>query len=263
MIDVRVFPNSTALAEAVAAAFLELVGQEPEAATGAQVHEVALTGGSIADQVHRAIAASAPGAGVEWGAVRFWWGDERFVAATSFDRNAVQARRALLDRLAGLGGSGLPEDNVMEIPAAGSVRDVETAAEVYADLLRHEGTGEFALTMLGLGPDGHIASLFPHHARLTTTDAITVAVTDSPKPPPLRVSLTLEALNRSRQVWFLVSGADKADAVARSVEAQRTGTGTIADTPAYGIGHPDHLRPGAQAPQVTWWLDEAAASALP
>ncbi|MCD6639823.1 MAG: 6-phosphogluconolactonase [Nocardioides sp.] len=263
MIDVRVLPDAASLADVVAGAFLELVGQAPEATTGPQVHEVALTGGSIADQVHLAIAAAAPGAGVEWRTVRFWWGDERFVAATSSDRNAVQARRALLDRLAALGGSGLPEDNVVEVPAAGSVRDVDAAAEVYADLLRHEGTGEFELTMLGLGPDGHIASLFPHHPGLSTTDAITVAVTDSPKPPPQRVSLTLEALNRSRQVWFLVAGENKAAAVARSVAAQRAGTGTIADTPAYGIGHPDHLRPGAEPPAVTWWLDEAAASALP
>ncbi len=263
MIAVRVLPDPAALAEAVATAFLEVVGQDPSpTSSGARVHEVALTGGSIADRVHRAIAAAAPEAGVRWSSVRFWWGDERFVTATSPDRNALQARRTMLDLLGSLGATGLPEDNVMEVPAAGSVRDVGAAAEVYADLLRHEGTGAFALTMLGLGPDGHVASLFPGHPALTTTDAITVAVPDSPKPPPKRVSLTLEALNRSRQVWFLVAGEDKAAAVARSLTAQRTGTGTIADTPAYGIGHPDHLRASAQAPAVTWWLDEAAASAL-
>jgi 6-phosphogluconolactonase len=142
----------------------------------------------------------------------------------------------------------------MEVPAVGEVADVQTAAEVYADRLRHEGTGGFDLVMLGMGPDGHVASLFPGHPALDVTDAITVAVTDSPKPPPERVSLTFEALlRRTGAVWLLVSGEEKAEAVARALAPE----GSVAETPARAILE----RAGADT-RVTWWLDEAAASRL-
>ena len=88
--------------------------------------------------------------------------------------------------------------------------------------------------ILGVGPDGHVASLFPGHPAQLTTDAIAVAVHDSPKPPPDRVSLTFECLTRSDRVWFLVAGADKArggaqrrrGGRARAVVAQRRCTAT-------------------------------------
>lgn len=261
--EIKVLPDAAALADAVAAAFLAQVSEPPPPFDdGPGIHEVALTGGSIAEQVHQAIATRAPQAACDWGTVRFWWGDERFVAADSDQRNVRQARTDLLDTLMALPEHPLPADHIMAVPAEGAVPDVEAAAGSYASLVRREGTGAFALTMLGLGPDGHIASLFPGHPGLETTEAITVAVSDSPKPPPARVSLSLEALNRSRAVWFLVSGADKAKAVARSVAAQRGEGGTLAATPAYGIGHPDHLAPGAAAPEITWWLDADSAHLL-
>ena len=85
--------------------------------------------------------------------------------------------------------------------------------------------------MLGVGPDGHVASLFPGSPQLDVDDAVAVGVTDSPKPPPERVSLTFGALNRSRSVWFLVSGEEKAGAVARALAA---GT-DVHDIPAAGV----------------------------
>jgi 6-phosphogluconolactonase len=98
--------------------------------------------------------------------------------------------------------------------------------------------------MLGMGPDGHVASLFPGDPHLQDHDHIAVAVTDSPKPPPERVSLTFDALNRSRAVWFLVTGAEKADAVRRAWAFE----GSVEETPARGI----------VGPSVTWFVDEAA-----
>ena len=83
--------------------------------------------------------------------------------------------------------------------------------------MRTHGAGFFEVLMLGVGPDGHIASLFPGHPALDVTDQIAVAVHDSPKPPPDRVSLTFEAMDRARAVWFLVSGDGKADAVAAAL----------------------------------------------
>lgn len=243
--EVRVLPGPEELAAEVARSFVELVQDSTRPG-----FSVALTGGSIADRIHRVLAQLAPGAAVDWRReVDFWWGDERFVAVDSPDRNAGQARAAFLTAL------GVGEDHVFEVPALGhlgdrgEVLDVQRAAEVYADLLRFElHHGAFDLVMLGLGPDGHVASLFPGSRQLGVSGVDTVAVTDSPKPPPERVSLTFDALGRTHRVWFLVSGAEKAEAVARSLAA----TGSITDSPARGV----------VAPEIVWWLDEAAASCL-
>lgn len=247
---VRVFDDADALSSAVAAAFVEKVARPvPADRVGAQVHEVALTGGSIARSIHRAVAGLATGAGVEWSRVRFWWGDERFVAADSDDRNVRQAEQDLLGALRALPTGGLPDDNVMPVPSSDEVRDVEAAADVYSDLLRHEGTGAFDLVMLGVGPDGHVASLFPGHPAAGVPDRIAVAVRDSPKPPPERVSLTFEALERTERVWFVVSGADKADAVRRAMAAD----GSVTETPARGV---------RGRVETTWWLDREAAAGV-
>lgn len=208
--------------------------------------QIGLTGGSIAERVHREIARHHSGEvedvrAIDWSRVTLWWGDERFVAADSPDRNAVQARAAFLDEVGAT--------QVHEVPAAGEAPDAEAAAAAYAETLREHGSGEFDILMLGVGPDGHIASLFPHHPALDVDDGPTVAVHDSPKPPPDRVSLTLPALNRARSVWFLVSGADKADAVARALAPD----GALTDTPARGVeGNVETI----------WFLDAAAASRL-
>jgi 6-phosphogluconolactonase len=204
---------------------------------------IALTGGTIAEAVHRQIAQRAvlrdPDHGVDWDRVVFWWGDERFVAPDSPDRNARAAREAFLDVVGAR--------HVHEIPSPADAVDVDAAASAYSEALRGSGAGEFDLVMLGLGPDGHVASLFPGFPQLDVDD-IAVPVTGSPKPPPERVSLTFGALNRARVVWFLVSGDAKADAVRRALADQ----GDVHDTPARGI----------QVADTTWFLDSAAASRL-
>jgi 6-phosphogluconolactonase len=235
--EIRVFDDPSALAEAVASDFLAVVGAPPSG----PVHEIALTGGSIAVKVHEAIAAAAADSGVDWSLVQFWFGDERFVARDSSDRNAVQARSALLD--------SLPDAIVHEIPSTDDAATAQEAADAYAALVRSEGTGGFTVAMFGLGPDGHVASLFPGHDSLHVTDAIAVAELDSPTPPPERVSLTFEALNRQTgQQWFLVSGEEKAEAVARALADE----GSVDETPARGL----------TCPHQTWYLDSAAASHL-
>jgi 6-phosphogluconolactonase len=180
---------------------------------------------------------------VDWSRVVFWWGDERFVPAASPDRNAGQAREALLDHV------GVDEANVHEVPASDEVATAEEAADAYSATMREQGAGFFEVLMLGIGPDGHCASLFPGHPALGARDAIAVAVHDSPKPPPDRVTLTFEAMARCRAVWFIASGEGKADAVARALADE----GSIEETPARGV----------RGDETVWWLDEAAASALP
>ncbi|MGN6575616.1 MAG: 6-phosphogluconolactonase, partial [Nocardioides sp.] len=127
--------------------------------------------------------------------------------------------------------------------------DVEAAAASYADEVRSQGSGAFDVLLLGLGENGHVASLMPGHPQLDVHDRIAVAVTDSPKPPPVRISLTYDALNRSREVWFIVSGEGKAEAAARAL-----GGADLHEVPATGI----HAQE-----RTLWFLDEAAASRLP
>lgn len=249
--ELRVLPDAAALAAAVAEAFVELLERPVPEGRTPSVHEVALTGGTIARSIHRAVAEAAPGSAVPWGRVRFWWGDERFVAADDAERNAGQARADMLDALTALPGAwpaAVLEDRIMEVPALGEVASVEDSAELYSERLRSQGTGGFDLIMLGVGPDGHVASLFPGHAALGA-EQIAIAVTDSPKPPPQRVSLTFGAMKRVEEVWFLVSGAEKAEAVRRALAP----TGSVAETPARGV----HGRA-----RTIWWLDTAAASLL-
>lgn len=214
-----------------------------EAAQGrGEIPQVGLTGGTIADALHRELARRAPDAGVDWAKVVFWWGDERFVEAASEDRNARQAREALLDHV------GVDPAHVHEVPASDEVATAEEAAEAYSTALREHGSGFFEVLMLGVGPDGHCASLFPGHPALHARDAVAVAVHDSPKPPPDRVTLTFEAMERCRAVWFIASGEGKAEAVARALADE----GSVEETPARGV----------RGDETVWWLDEDAASAL-
>lgn len=210
-----------------------------------QVPSVVLTGGSIADAVHRAVLDVTAHTQVDWGRVEIWYGDERFVPADHEDRNARQARTALLDALP------LDPARVHEMPAADGrlAGDLDAAASAYADeVVRVLGDEpRFDVLMLGIGPDGHCASLFPGRDEVRA-DGVAVAVRDSPKPPPERISLTMPALRSADEVWFIAAGDAKADAVRDAV------TGSDVDAvPASG--------PRGRS-RTVWFLDAAAASSL-
>lgn len=236
---VEVHDDESALATAVAG---ELLIRLAEAQASGSVPQIGLTGGSIAGAVHRELGRLGPASGVDWSRVVVWWGDERFVATDSADRNESEARIDFLDVL------GVASEHVHPMPATDSGLSLDEAAASYARDLREHGSGEFDVLMLGLGPDGHVASLFPGNPALDVAGAIAVAVTDSPKPPPERISLTFDALNRSRAVWFLVSGDAKAEAVVRAL-----GGAERHDVPAAGV---------TGSVETTWFLDRAAASRL-
>lgn len=235
----HVYEDSSALTDAVARAFIELVARVQ--ATGRDPH-VVLTGGSAAAAVHGKVASLAPHSAVDWSRVHFWWGDERFLPAEDEERNAVQARTAMLDPLGVAGGC------VHAVPASDSVPEVETAAQQYAAELEAHAPEAFDLVMLSLGPDGHIASLFPGHAALDAESREwTVAVRESPKPPPERVSMTLGALSRTSELWVMAAGSEKAEMLART----RT-TGAVSEAPLRALLHGEA--------RVQWHMDEAAAS---
>ncbi|MET1060477.1 MAG: 6-phosphogluconolactonase [Nocardioides sp.] len=227
------------LATAMATA---LLGRLAAAQAGGAVPQIALTGGTIAEKMHRRLGDLSPYAGVDWTQVVVWWGDERFVAPDSPDRNAGQARAAFLDAV------GVDPANVHEMPSTATAASVDEGAAAYSQELREHGSGAFEVLMLGVGPDGHIASLFPGHPALDVDDQVAVGVTDSPKPPPERITLTYPALNRSRAVWFVASGTGKAEAVSRAL-----GGAPAKEIPASGVSGQD---------ETVWFLDSEAASRL-
>jgi 6-phosphogluconolactonase len=235
---IEVHADGDALATAVAG---ELLTRLADVQSAGGRPQVVLSGGTIADRVHREMARLSPASEVDWSRVVVWWGDERFVAADSDDRNALQARRALLDHV------GVDPAHVHEIGSNADHPDPDAAAAAYANLLREQGA-ELDVVMLGVGPDGHVASLFPGFPQLDVTTAAAAGVTGSPKPPPERVTLTYPTLNRARSMWFLVSGDEKAEAVARAL-----GGADPHGVPAAGA----HGRE-----ETIWFLDREAASRL-
>jgi 6-phosphogluconolactonase len=186
---------------------------------------------------------------IDWARVHLFWGDDRYVAHDDDERNEKQAREALLDHI------DIPAGNIHPMPAsdAGFGADLDAAARSYEDVLAAsadpgEPTPIFDVHLLGMGGEGHINSLFPHTPAVMETQRMVLGVPDSPKPPPRRITLTLPAIRRSRQVWLVVSGEAKADAVAAAI-----GGADPADVPAAGaVGLETTL----------WLLDTAAARGL-
>jgi 6-phosphogluconolactonase len=170
-----------------------------------QVHLV-LTGGTVGIATLAAIDANPLKDEIDFTRVHLWWGDERYVAGDSSDRNATQAKNALLKHLT------LDQEKIHEFPAANSGLTLDDAAKGFADHVS-KIQPKFDIVLLGMGPDGHIASLFPGKPQ-PKVGAWVIAEHDSPKPPPQRLSFTFEALNTADQIWFVVAGADKQDAVA-------------------------------------------------
>lgn len=234
--EIALHATADEVAEALAT---RLLARLAELQADGRVPQVALTGGRIATKAYTRLAAEGRDSAVDWTRVDLWWGDERFVPADDQDRNAKQ----VLDLIRG--PLGLPDARVHEMPATDGGLDLDTAAEAYGAEL---GDTVFDLCLLGLGPDGHVASLFPEHPSSSATGRV-IAVRNSPKPPPDRLSLTLEVINASTEVWFVVSGADKSDAAALALS---------------GAGPMQVPGAGAHGRRRTLWLiDREAAARLP
>ncbi|MCG2622061.1 6-phosphogluconolactonase [Arthrobacter sp. I2-34] len=251
---ISIHADPAALAEAAAIRLLTKL-TTVQAARGEAT--VVLTGGTLGIATLAAVAASGKQDSVDWRRVNFWWGDERFVPKDSPDRNEQQARQALLEQL------DVDPVRVHPAGAADEFADVDAAAQAYAEELRQAAQAEntpvspylpgqvprFDVLLLGMGPDAHIASLFPEMAGIRETGRSVVAVRDSPKPPPERVSLTLDAINSAAEIWLVVGGNDKAGAVGLAL----AGASPV-QVPAAG----------ARAQRKTLWLlDEAAAAEVP
>lgn len=223
-----------------AAAAARLVTRLIDRQAAGDIPAVALTGGGTGIAVLEQLAASPARDAVDWSRVEIYWGDERFVPAADPERNAGQAWTALLDRLP------LDPGRVHEMAASDGEfgDDMDAAAAAYAGGLPES----FDVVLLGMGPEGHVASVFPDSPAVRDNRPV-VAVRDCPKPPPNRISLTLPTIRTADEVWMLVAGDGKADAVERAV-----GGAPESDLPAAG----------ALGMSVTrWLLDPGAASGLP
>jgi 6-phosphogluconolactonase len=241
---VIVVPDADILASSVAARLVVTI-IDAQAERGAA--NLVLTGGRIAAKVLRTVGELPAAQAIDWGRVDLWWGDERFLRSGDPERNDTQARGALLDALP------LDPARVHPMPASDGPDgdDVEAAAARYArELAAAAGAGSevprFDVLMLGVGEDGHVASIFPDHSH-DYGDGTTSAVHDSPKPPPTRITLTMPTIRTAPQVWLVAAGTDKADAVGAAL----TGTKQLPAASAAGTE------------RTLWLLDQAAAANAP
>jgi len=213
---------------------------------------IVLTGGRNGNGLLAALSSAPARDAVDWAHLDLWWGDERFLPEGDPERNDTQARAALLDSVP------LDPARVHPMPASDGPygSDVEAAAEAYAAELakaagpeNHGSVPAFDVLMLGVGPDTHVASLYPELPAVRETERTVVGVHGAPKPPPTRISLTLPAIRSAREVWLLAAGEDKAEAAAIAL----SGAGEV-QAPAAGA---------RGRSRTLWLLDAAAASQLP
>ncbi|MEU6772923.1 6-phosphogluconolactonase [Streptomyces sp. NPDC046759] len=234
------------------AAAARLITRIVDAQASRGTASVVLTGGRNGNGLLAALAAAPARDAIDWSRLDLWWGDERYLPEGDPERNVTQAGEALLDSVP------LRPERVHAMPASDGPygTDVDAAAEAYAAELakaagpeNHGSVPTFDVLMLGVGPDAHVASLFPEHPGVRETERMVIGVHGSPKPPPTRISLTLPAIRSAREVWLLAAGEDKAEAAAIAL----SGAGEIQAPAAGAYGRSRTL----------WLLDAAAASQLP
>jgi 6-phosphogluconolactonase len=205
MLSDLVVDERDALAERLA---LLLEGDARQALAARPHFSVALSGGSLASGFFRRLARSA----VDWSRTEFFWVDERAVPPEDPESNFGAARSLWLEP------ASVPASRIHRMHADG--RSLEAAAHAYSDeLARVLGAPpRLDVALIGVGPDGHIASLFPGHRLLQEETHTVAAIDDSPKPPPRRLTLTFPILTSARRVVVVTLGASKAEVVRESLE---------------------------------------------
>ena len=236
------YPDTATL---VAATGDRLVGAIADAISARGRAMVVLTGGGTGIGLLKRVGEQSDT--IDWSKVQLYWGDDRYVPEDDDERNYKQAREALLDHI------DIPAANVHAMPASDGEfgSDLDAAAVAYDHVLAANAEDgqpapDFDVHLLGMGGEGHINSLFPDTPAVRETSRLVLGVSDSPKPPPRRITLTLPAIQRSREVWLVVSGGAKADAVAAAI-----GGAKPVDVPAAG----------AVGREATVWLLDADAAA--
>ena len=217
-LDLTLYADQAELLREVTSQVIEVIE------TGLRINGVfhlALTGGTLGSDLTRALVA-------DWNAhpdmyqeLHMWWSDERFVDRSSAEQNSAPALNSVTNK----------NVTIHKLRASDEVENIDVAV---ADYLAQLGENFMDLTILGLGPDGHVASLFPGAAHIDQLEKV-IAITDSPKPPSVRASFTLSMINTSTLVWIIAAGASKADAVTKIIEGDLS-------IPASYVRAADHTR---------------------
>ena len=203
-VEVRKAVNGMDVAEQAAVEIVEtlrsVLASKPDA-------HIALTGGTVGILTLQVLPNAISESQLDISNVHFWWGDERFVESSSSDRNFNQAMTAFSDQIE------IAPEKIHDFPSSDNGLDLESAKEEFIQHMKQvfgDQVPAMDLTILGMGPDGHVASLFPG---MNHDGDLIVSVDDSPKPPPQRLSFSMELINRSERIIFVVAGIDKAEAV--------------------------------------------------
>lgn len=219
-------PSAGAVVSTIVSELVDLI--EKRSVNNADVH-IALTGGTVGVAINAALLANPVVQSCR--TLQLWFSDERYVPRGHEDRNDLNLEPLLADF----------QGKIHHVSGPDSSENVQTSASAYAQELHLATTTRFCsdntlmdVSIIGLGPDGHVASIFPHSQTLYATDAV-VAVTDSPKPPSVRVSWTYPTINASREVWIVACGDAKAQAVANVLADDPITEQMIAQTPACGV----------------------------
>ena len=217
-LDLTLYADQTELLEEVTSQLLEVIE------TGLRINGVfhlALTGGTLGSELTRTLVADWNAHPELYQGLHIWWSDERFVDRSSAEQNSSPVLNSVTNK----------NVTIHMLRASDEVENIDVAVE---DYLAQLAENFMDLTVLGLGPDGHIASLFPGAAHIDRLEKI-IAITDSPKPPAVRATFTLSMINTSTLVWIIAAGASKADAVTKIIEGDLS-------IPASYVRAADHTR---------------------
>jgi 6-phosphogluconolactonase len=217
-LDLTLYADQTELLEEVTSQLLEVIE------TGLRINGVfhlALTGGTLGSELTRTLVADWNAHPELYQGLHIWWSDERFVDRSSAEQNSSPVLNSVTNK----------NVTIHMLRASDEVENIDIAVE---DYLAQLAENFMDLTVLGLGPDGHIASLFPGAAHIDRLEKI-IAITDSPKPPAVRATFTLSMINTSTLVWIIAAGASKADAVTKIIEGDLS-------IPASYVRAADHTR---------------------
>ena len=217
-LDLTLYADQAELLEEVTSQLLEVIE------TGLRINGVfhlALTGGTLGSELTRTLVADWNAHPELYQGLHIWWSDERFVDRSSAEQNSSPALNSVTNK----------NVTIHMLRASDEVENIDIAVE---DYLAQLAENFMDLTVLGLGPDGHIASLFPGAAHIDRLEKV-IAITDSPKPPAVRATFTLSMINTSTLVWIIAAGASKADAVTKIIEGDLS-------IPASYVRAADHTR---------------------
>lgn len=239
--DLTIYPDIDTLSQDAAQ---HIVGIASESIAERGLFTIALSGGNTPRKTYSLLGSEPYSSQIDWELVHIFWSDERCVPPDSPDSNYRMAHEELLSKIS------IPALQVHRMPA--DLPDRDAAAQEYTDEMRRifgKDVPDFDLIQLGMGPEGHTASLFPHQASLHETRRLVMPVS-VPKPPPDRLTFTPPLLNAARNVLFLVTGEDKADALKEVLEGKYQPD----EYPAQIVSPPNG--------EVEWVVDRDAAKEL-